>query len=156
MAARTESFENARKEGVIQAIPMIAAEVIFKGAQVLVASATGLAFTNDGTTNTLANGDIFGGICVETIDNSAGAASDESVRAYRKGSFIMPFSDTLTQANVGDEVYINNVTDDSVVTVTSDTGQPQITIGKIVEFLSANRAVVAIDNYVDGVAAAGA
>jgi hypothetical protein len=156
MAARTESFENARKEGVIQATPMIASEIIYKGAQVLVASATGLAFTNDGTTNTLANGDIFGGIAVETVDNSGGAASDKDVRAYRKGSFLMPFSDTLTQANVGDKVYINNVTDDSVVTVTSDTGNPQITIGEIVEFVSANRAYVAIDNYVGNVAAAGA
>jgi hypothetical protein len=65
----------------------------------------------------------------------------------------MKFSDTLTQGNVGDKVYVNNVSDDAVVTVTSDTGNVQVTIGVITEFVSANLAYVQIDNYVDGVAA---
>ena len=152
MSARIQAVETARKDGVIQAIPMIASETVYKGTPTLIKSASGHAFSNDGTTNTLAAGDIFAGISVETVTNS-GAAASVSVNVYRKGSFLLTFSDTLTQANLGDKVYVNNVSDDNVVTVTTNTGNPQITIGSIVEFVSANTAYVSIDNFVGNVAA---
>ena len=68
----------------------------------------------------------------------------------------MDISDTISQANVGNAVFLNNVTDDSTLTVTSDTANPQITVGQIVEFVSANKAYISIDNYVGNVAANGA
>lgn len=145
MTARTTDFEAVRKEGQMISTPMIAAEIIYKGTPVF-AKAAGDAFSNDGTTNTLANGDVFLGISVEGVDNSAGAAQAKEVRTYIEGCFLLPFSDTITKANQGDDVFVNNASDDSTCTITSDTGQPQVTIGKIAQFVSANLAYVKITN----------
>lgn len=145
MAAKTTATETSRKDGIIQNIPMIASETIYKGSTVIIGASTGLAFTNDGTTNTLSAGDIFAGIAVET-STSNGVAGVESVNVYRKGSFYLPFTDTLTQANVGDKVYVNNTSDDGAVTITVDAGV-DVQIGNIVEFVSANLAVVSIDGF---------
>lgn len=147
MTARTQEQENARKEGELQHYPM-AVDKVYKGSPVFVTASGRLAFTNDGTTNTLAVGDRYVGIAAETIDNSDD--EDLYVRVYRKGSFKMKFSDTLTQANVGDEVFVNNTTDDAVVTVTNDAAAPGVVIGRIVEFVDADEAYVAIENHVDG------
>jgi len=149
MSARTTIQETARKVGVLVAYPMIASEIVYKGTPTFTKTATGLAFSNDGTTNTVAAGDKFVGISAETGDNSAGAASDISVDVYRKGNFLLTFSDTLSQASVGVKVYTNNASDDAVVTTTTDTGNAQATIGTIAEFVSASTAYVQIDNYVD-------
>lgn len=145
MAAKTANTEATRKDGVIISTPMIASEIIYKSTPTFV-KAAGDAFSNDGTTNTLAAGDVFIGISVEMADNSTGAAQAESVRTYTEGLFLLTFSDTITKANVGDDVYVNNASDDSVVTITSDTGNPQVTIGKIAQFVSANTAYVSITN----------
>ncbi len=153
MSAKTSANDAVRKDGIIVAYKMAASEVIYKGWPVLL-NAAGYAFTNDWTTNTLANGDTYLWVCQETMDNSAGAAGDKEVVVVRTGTFIMTIDDTVTQANVWDEVYINNVSDDALITNTSDTGQPQLTIGKIVEFISANS--VRVDITKDVVAANGA
>lgn len=141
MTAKTADSEVTRKDGDMISTPMIAAEIIYKGANVF-AKAAGDAFSNDGTTNTLAVGDVYLGVAVEGVDNSAGAAQAKDVRTYLEGCFLMTFSDTLTKANQGDDVYVNNVSDDSVVTITTDTGNPQVTIGKIAQFVSATTAYV--------------
>jgi len=141
MTARTSDFDAVRKDGQMISTPMIAAEIIYKGTPVF-AKAAGDAFSNDGTTNTLAVGDVFIGVAVEGVDNSAGAAQAKEVRTYLEGCFLLPFSDTLTKANQGDAVYVNNASDDSVVTITTDTGNPQVTIGQIAQFVSANLAYV--------------
>lgn len=145
MSARTTDQEATRKDGQMISTPMIAAEIIYKGVPTF-AKAAGDAFSNDGTTNTLAVGDVFIGISVEGVDNSTGAAQAKEVRTYLEGCFLLTFSDTLTKANQGDDVYVNNASDDNVVTITSDTGQPQVTIGKIAQFVSANSAYVKITN----------
>lgn len=155
MTAIAEARDILRKEGEVQSFPVQAAVQIFKGTPSIV-DTDGYLQTNDGTTTSLANGDIFAGISYEGADNTSGVAGDENCRAFQKGSFLLEFSDVLTQANVGDLVYVNNVTDDSVVTVTSDSGNPQLTIGQIVEFVDASNAYVLIDNYVGNVAANGA
>lgn len=155
MAALTATRDVDRKDGLLLALPVQNGETIYKGSTVVV-DTDGYAQTNDGTTVTLANGDIFVGIATETADNSAGADGDVDVVVQTSGHFVLPFSDTLTQASVGSLVYLNNAQDDAAVTVTSDTGQPQCTIGTIVEFISANSARVRIDNYFGNIAAAGA
>lgn len=148
MTARTESVETSRKEWVAQAIPMIADEIIYKGSTVMIDASSGLAQTNDGTAITLDAGDIFAGIAMETANSTDFAAGAVDVKVYRSGSFLLTFSDTLTQADVGSKVYVNNTTDDSVVTVTSDETTVQVTIWEIVEFVSASTAYVSIDKYV--------
>ena len=153
MTARTSISETDRKDGVIQSHPMVDGQKVYKGSPALIDATSGLLQTNDGTTITLANGDLFAGIALETVDNST---NDQACRVHRKGTFLVDISDTIAQANVGDEVFVNNVTDDSTLTNTSDTGNPQITVGQIVEFVSANKAYISIDNYVGNVAANGA
>ena len=143
MTAKTANTEAIRKEGQMISTPVIAAEIIYKGTPTF-AKAAGDAFSNDGTTNTLAAGDVFLGISVEEADNSTGAAGAIDVRTYIEGCFLLTFSDTITKANQGDDVYVNNASDDSVVTITTDTGNPQVTIGKIAQFVSANTAYVKI------------
>lgn len=132
----------------IQAHPMIAAEIIYKGTPVLLRAA-GRAYSNDGTTNDIAAGDVFCGISVEKVDNSAGAAGDNSVRCFINGRHLLTFSDTLTIANEGDDVYVNSVSDDNVVTITDGTtGIVGVTIGRIAEFVDATHAYVLIDNCI--------
>lgn len=155
MAQRTTAQDTARKDGSIVSAPILAAEKIYKGTPIIIKT-TWFAFSNDGTTNTLANGDFFGGISNETVDNSTGAAGDKSVNLSTDGIHLLEFSDTLTQANLFDRVYVNNNSDDAVVTITSHSANPQLTIGYIAQFVSANKAYVAIQNYVGTVAANGA
>lgn len=146
MSAKSAATETSRKDGVIQSIPMIANEIIYKGSTVMIDAASGLAQTNDWSAITLDAGDIFAGIAVETATSVA--SWDTNVRVYRDGSFLLTFSDTLTQADVGSKVYINNTTDDAVVTITSDETTVQCTIWEIVEFVSASTAYVSINKYV--------
>jgi hypothetical protein len=153
MAAATANVDQKSKDGVIGSQPVLASTNIYKGAPVFLKSSGKLAFSNDGTTNTLAVGDIFAGLAVEQADNSAGASSAIDVRVYQMGVYLLTFSDTITQADVGKSVYVNNVSDNSVFTVTSDTGQPQVTIGKIVSFETASTAYVLINGQVPTTAA---
>lgn len=143
MTAKTSASETSRKDWIIQAFPMITNEIIYKGWPVIIGTSTWYAFTNDWTTNTLSAGDIFAGICVETADSTWITAGEQDVRVYRTGSFLLPISDTITQANVGDKVYINNTTDDSTFTITKD-GGVDVLVWKIVEFVSANSAYVTL------------
>lgn len=145
MTAKTANTDAIRKEGQMISTPVIASEIIYKGTPTF-AKAAGDAFSNDGTTNTLAVGDVFIWISVEQADNSTGAAGDVDVRTYLEGCFLLTFSDTITKANQGDDVYVNNASDDSVVTITTDTGNPQVIIGKIAQFVSTNTAYVKITN----------
>lgn len=158
MAARTadNNLGTYRADSRLQAYQVLAAETIYKGVPVVIDGTSKYLQENDGTTITLVNGDIFVGISNEGCDNSAGASGDKKCNVNQSGSFLLTFSDTLTIADLGKEVFVNNVSDDAVVTVTSDSGQPQITIGNIVEFVSASTAVVRIDNQIGFVAAAGA
>jgi len=152
MSAATTAQDNARKEGDIQAHPLIAAEIVYGGRPVLLNNSSKNAFTNDGTTNTLANDDVFAGIAAETVDNSAGAAAAKSVRTYQSGTFLMTFAATMSRADVGKDVYVNNATDDAIVAKAAVTDDPQVIIGKIVGIHSATQAWVRIDQAIGNVA----
>jgi len=67
----------------------------------------------------------------------------------------MPIAATAAQTDVGQNVYVNNTSDDAVVTLTSATGAPQVTVGKIVEIVSTTKVRVALTG-VYSVAANGA
>ena len=153
MTAIAADRDARRKDGDIVAYDVQAAEIIYKGVPVFLDASDRMLQENDGTTFTLASGDIFVGISYEGCDNSAGADEAKKCRVWRKGVFLLPFSDTLADDDVGSPVYVNNVTDDSVVTVTSDTGQQEVRIGTIVEVEDTGHAWVQIDNFVDTVSA---
>lgn len=147
MSARTSNNETTLQDGVMGDHPMLAAEIIYKGTPVFLKNATRSAYSNDGSTNTLTNTDIFAGIAYEKCDNSAGAAGDKSVRVLYQGEVEMDILGTVTDAKVGDPVYVNNVSDDAAATLTSDTGQPQARIGTLTKCISSSRGVVRINGY---------
>lgn len=156
MTALAAIRENDRKDGVILAIPMIAAEIIYKGSTAILDATSKLAKTNDGTTVTLSADDVFAGVAVETVDNSGGAASDKQVRLFQTGDllFNFPSGDAIGQDDVGKNVYINNVSDDGEVTITLDGGGVDLQIGFIVAVGDdAHTAYVRIDNAIGNVAA---
>ena len=157
MSANTTNRDTRVKDGgtpEYSSHPVIAAEIIYKGTPVLIRAA-GDAYSNDGTTNDIAVGDVFAGISVEKVDNSNGAAQAETVRVQINGRHLLTFSDTLTKANEGDAVYVNATTDDNVVSITSAaSAAQQVQIGVIDQFVDANSAYVIIDRFVGGKSAA--
>ncbi|MEE9117854.1 MAG: hypothetical protein V3U02_04565 [Calditrichia bacterium] len=131
---------------------MLAAEILYKGAIALADATSGYAQANDGTTITIAAGDIFIGIVEETADNSTGAAGDIKVRVIKHGEFQFTYNGGgLTQGNIGDKVYCNDTTGDGEVGAL--TGGVDVEVGEIVEIISATVCRVKIDNSIGSIAA---
>lgn len=155
MTAKTQTTDTARKPGEIVSYPVTAsAAKIWKGAPVFTDS-DGFAYSNDGTTNTIANGDMFVGWADDTVDNSAGGDGDLEIKVWAEWTVVVPIAATAAQTNVGLPVYINNASDNSLVTLTSDTWQPQVTAWRIIGIESATRVRITTSG-VYTVAAAGA
>jgi len=93
--------ETDRKEGTLLSIPIVAAEIIYKGAMVMY-DADGYATAGQDTTAC-----IFAGVAFEKIDNSAGASGALSVRVYRPGLFKFACSN-MAQTRVGDMMYVGD------------------------------------------------
>lgn len=156
MTARTAAYDPQTRDGVLVDYPVIAAEIIYKGTPVFIRAATGHAYSNDGTTNVLAVGDQYVGICDQTVDNSAGAAADKSVVVRTKGLFNLPLGGTVTQAKAGDPVFVNNDTDDSQASLTTNLGCLEVCVGDLVQYVDSDNGLVAIDKHVGAVVGIGA
>ena len=156
MTARTsDNTALKQKDGVIQSYPVQQAEIIYKGVPVTLDASDRMLQENDGTSITLAAGDIFVGISAEKVDNSAGADGAKECRVWQRGTFLLKFSDTLSGDERGSAVYINNTSDDAVVTLTSDAAAAQqIRIGTLVDIEANNYGWVNIDRYIGEVSAA--
>lgn len=155
MSARTADQDARRKDGILQSFAVQQAEIIYDGVPVCLDASDKMLQSNDGTTITLGAGDIFVGISAEKCDNSLGADAAKECRVYRKGVFLLTFSDTLASTDKGKAVYVNNTSDDAVVTITSDAEAAiQVRIGTVLRIEDTTHAWVSIDNYVDSVAAA--
>lgn len=124
----------AKEPGGIQEFQMDA-DILYKGTMVKIAA--------DGYLMDAASeaGSFFAGIAAETKDNSGGSAGDLKMQVYRKGRFLLTFSDTLTIADVGSTVY---ATDNQTATVTS--GASKQIVGQLVEFVTASTGWVDIDH----------
>lgn len=149
MTAITADRDARRKDGDVVSYKVQAAETIYKGVPVCTDASDGMLQSNDGTTLTLADGDVFAGISYEGCDNSAGADGDKECRVWKSGVFLLPFSDTLADDDIGKPVYINNTTDDAVVTFGAITDAPQVQIGVLVRVEDSGNGWVRIDNHVD-------
>ncbi len=148
MSAQTEKVFRNESLGDEQSYKMIGSEIIYQGSLTTVNGSTGYAFANDGTTNTLTAGDIFAGVAKVTADNSTGADGNDKVHAmvYNKG--VYDFEHTtggLTQANIHDEVYLNDNSGDGAVD--GATGAVNLKVGRIVEVNSDTKCRVRIDGY---------
>jgi hypothetical protein len=138
MAATTTAREAKRQEGRTRS-HKCAAVKIPKG--VLVCHNTAGYATNGADTASF----LFAGVAYETVDNSAGAAGDKSIRVEKTGDFEFAFgAGNAAQALVGTAVYItDNQTVDLAATTTND-----VLVGYISEIISATKVRVRIDNAV--------
>lgn len=139
LAANKEVIE---QEGKILSMPVVASDIIYKGALCKINAAGFLAPCAPEA------GSQFAGVAHEIKDNSAGAAGAIECRVVTQGCFVMTGSG-FAQTDVGSQVYS---TDDDIVTVTEGTGSKQ-KIGKIVKVLSATEVLVQIETM-SGVGAA--
>jgi len=136
MGAKTIANDTARKPGDVVAYPVAAsASKIWKGAPVFVNS-SGYAYSNDGTTNTLANGDMFVGWADDTVESTS-ANGGAYIKVRATGTVVVLIAATAAQTDVGQNVFVNNNTDNALVSLTSHASNPQVTVGQILEIIDA-------------------
>lgn len=136
MTATTTAREAKRKDGEIIAYPMAAVKIP-KGALVNI-NAAGYA-----TNATDAASETFAGVAYETVDNSAGAAGDLSIRVETTGTFV--FTDgggNGAQTDVGIEF---KIVDNQTITDASTTNN--LKAGIAVESISATSVRIRISRY---------
>lgn len=86
----------------------------------------------------LAAGEVFGGLCVENIDNSAGANGEKEALAVFKPIRCTVLGATI--ASVGEKVYaINNNPNDCTLTVGTNT-----LVGYVMQWFSGTTCIVAL------------
>jgi hypothetical protein len=122
-------------EGVELGFPVINADIIYAGSLVAV-NADGYALPGSDTA-----GLIFQGIAIERVDNSLGNAGDKTVRLRRRGLIKMTLATAITQANVGDNVFL---VDDESVDIAANTTH-DIFCGIIAQYIDATHAMVDIE-----------
>jgi hypothetical protein len=122
-------------EGVELAFPVINADIIYGGSFVCV-NAAGYALPGSDTA-----GLIFEGVAIERVDNSLGNAGDKSVRLRRRGLIKATLATAITQANVGDNVFL---VDDESVDLAANTDN-DIFCGIIAQYLDATHAMIDIE-----------
>lgn len=100
MTALSANLDTKRKDGEIVSYPVKGSTTIYKGALV-VDLGDGYASPGDDGSYT------FLGVAVEKADNSSGSDAGESVRVYKKGTFVFSKSSAV-QTDVGQAMYIHD------------------------------------------------
>ena len=134
MTALAKGISLTEKEGKLLAHPVVAADIIYKGALVKHNAAGYLEPCSAEL------GAFFAGIAYEEKDNSAGSAGDVVCKVMKEGVFLMTTSG-MAQADVGSPVYAS---DDATFSTTQATNEQKV--GDIVEFVSATEVWVKIDS----------
>jgi hypothetical protein len=98
-------------EGVEVPFPVINADIIYAGGLTCV-NAAGYAVPGADTA-----GFLFAGVALEQVDNSLGNAGDKTVVCKRRGLVKMELATAITQANVGENVFL---VDDEKVDLTAN------------------------------------
>lgn len=136
MTATTTAREAKRRDGQIIAYPMAAVKIP-KGALVNINTAGYATNASDSA------GETFAGVAYETLDNSAGAAGDLSIRVQTTGTFVFVDGGANgAQTDVGVEF---RVVDNQTVTDASTSAS--IAAGVAVESISAGSVRIRIDRY---------
>jgi hypothetical protein len=130
--ALSNSVNVDEKDGVVHSAPVIASDIIYRGAIVMYSTTGYLAPAATGA------GNIFAGISEEEIDNSAGAAGDLNCRYKKEGCYLLTGAG-LAQTDIGEFVYASA---DDTITKTS-TNNPMV--GQIVEYVSATQVWVKLE-----------
>ena len=133
-----------RSEGVIVSTPMDGTTTIYKG--------TFCALAATGYVEPMAQvaSLVYWGIAAETKENSGSAGAAE-IDIYQKGVFTVAIAGTVTQADLGAEVWLNsNSTGGNDYTVLNiNESDPGITtkVGRIVRVNSSSSVDICIDGY---------
>jgi hypothetical protein len=135
MTALTKDTRRDYREGVDHPYPVAGSQIIYGNAFVC-ANATGFAVPGSDTAGLL-----FVGVGKQHVDNSDGADGDLQVVVRRKHVHKVKIVSTITQANVGDKVYL--VDDDTMDLAAGVTNS--IYGGIIVGFIDGNIAWVDIE-----------
>ena len=112
MAALTSNRYTKHRDGLVSAHPVKAAVRIYKGSLVC-ADSTGFAVPGADTASY-----VFLGIALEEANNTSGANGAQTVRVQTLGVFSFAKSGSITQANVGVNLYI---ADDQTVALAATT-----------------------------------
>ena len=132
MTALAANKEIIEKEGKVVSMPVVASDIIYKGA-LLKVNADGYA-----APCAVEAGSVFAGIAESEADNSSGSAGDKYVNVKTKGVFLLTGA-SFAQADVGSVVYAS---DDATITKT-EAANLQI-VGRIVKYVSATQVWVQI------------
>jgi hypothetical protein len=135
MTALTADKQIERKEGNELAFPVYTAVTIFGGALACV-NAAGYALEGSDT-----SGLIFEGIALEKVDNSAGASGAKTIRLQRRGLIKVVLGTAISQANVGDNVFL---VDDQTVDLSGNCTN-DIFCGIIAEYIDSAHAYIDIE-----------
>lgn len=122
-------------EGVELDFPVINADIIYAGSFVCV-NAAGYALPGSDTA-----GLIFEGVAVNRADNALGSAGDITVTLRRRGLIKATLATAITQANVGDNVFL--VDDESVDLAGNTTND--IFCGIIAKYIDTTHAMIDIE-----------
>ncbi len=144
MTAISAAQEVKGRDGLLVDHPVLADQIIYKGTPVFLEASSGYAQTNDGSTITLATGDVFAGIADETVNATGDSSGDEKVKCQTQGVFEFTIAGTVSQAKVGDPVYVNNTSDNSTLTLTAANDGSDCVVGYLVGYVSATKGLVAI------------
>ena len=138
MTALAANKDVVEKDGKLLSHPVVASDIIYKGALVKHNAAGYLAPC------AAEAGSSFAGIAYEQVDNSAGAAGDLSCRVIKEGAFLLEGTG-FVQADVGSKVY---ATDDQTITLVPLAGSQLV--GVIEQFVSSTKVYVKIKTEVGG------
>lgn len=144
MSASSANAEIGQRDGVITDHALLADQIIYEGSPVFADASSGYAQTNDGSTIVLATGDVFLGFCEEKIDATGYSSGDLRVKTRTQGVFEMTIAGTVTQAKVGDPVYVNNTSDNGTVTLTAAGDGSDCLVGYLVDYVSSTKGKVLI------------
>lgn len=134
MTALSSDVQIERKEGLYLGYPVKASTTIYSGALVAV-DANGWALPGADTA-----GLVFQGVANQAADNSSGSNGDKTVVVSRTGLWKLTLGSTISQANVGDKVYLS---DDQTVDLAANTTN-DVLVGVIAGFIDSTHAWVDI------------
>lgn len=134
MTAQSNDRDTRKKPGVLGEGPVASGETLYGGAAVCI-NATGYLEPGDDAANL-----VFAGISKDRFDNADGSDGDITAVLERDGLHLFTLETAITQANVGDQVYL---VDDQTVDLAANVSE-NIFCGVIAEYVTTTLAYIDI------------
>lgn len=135
MTAAIEDLMMEYTQGDELDFPVVASDIIYGGTFVAVNAG---GYANPGSDTA---GLIFEGVAIEQVDNSSGSNGDKDVTLKRRGLVKALFDTAISQANVGDNVFL---VDDQTVDLTANVTN-NIFCGIIAKYIDTTHAWIDIE-----------